>query len=168
MPARHSKRAREGDTHRAEIPRLFEREVRNDGRTRESDLSVTVNAASDLLRPRPWKVRVMDARTFRSEMLAAPGHRGQRDWAESFGTLDPPRLGPPLRALGFRPVRRRCGSHRLCAWLVPGAPHPRIGRPRAASPDRKQGTNESGNHSGSRLPVTNFTIATSNLRTVIR
>jgi hypothetical protein len=86
MRARHSKRAREGDTHRAEIPRLFEREVRNDGRTRESDLSATVNAASDLLRPRPWKLRVMDARTFRSEMLAAPGHRGQRDRAESFGT----------------------------------------------------------------------------------
>jgi hypothetical protein len=78
--------ALESAAHRAEIRRLFEREVRNDGRTRESDVSVTVNAAGDPLRPRPWKLRVMDARTFRSEMLVVPSHQGQQDLAESFGT----------------------------------------------------------------------------------
>jgi hypothetical protein len=45
--------------------------------------------------------------------------------------LDAPRLGPALRALGFRPLRRRLGSHRRSVWLVPGAPLPRVGRPTA-------------------------------------
>jgi hypothetical protein len=44
--------------------------------------------------------------------------------------LDPPRLGPTLRTLGFRPVRRRHGSRRLNIWLVPGALASRRGRPR--------------------------------------
>ena len=45
--------------------------------------------------------------------------------------LDAPRLGPALRAVGFRPVRRRQGIHRFNTWLKPGAPRPRVGRPRA-------------------------------------
>jgi hypothetical protein len=45
--------------------------------------------------------------------------------------LDAPRLGPALRALGFRPLRRRQGSRRSNIWLVPGAARPRVGRPRA-------------------------------------
>jgi hypothetical protein len=46
--------------------------------------------------------------------------------------LDAPRLGPALRMLGFRRVRRRRGSCRVSAWLQPGAPPPRVGRPRIA------------------------------------
>jgi hypothetical protein len=44
--------------------------------------------------------------------------------------LDAPRLGPALRTLGFHPVRRRCGNHRVSVWLQPGASPPRVGRPR--------------------------------------
>jgi hypothetical protein len=44
--------------------------------------------------------------------------------------VDPPRLGPALRTLGFRPMRRRRGSHRRSTWLVPGSPAPCLGRPR--------------------------------------
>jgi hypothetical protein len=43
--------------------------------------------------------------------------------------LDPPRLGPALRTLGFRPMRRRRGSRRRSTWLVPGTSTPRVGRP---------------------------------------
>ncbi len=46
--------------------------------------------------------------------------------------LDAPRLGPALRAVGFRPVRRRLGNRRINTWLQPGAPPPRVGRPRAS------------------------------------
>jgi hypothetical protein len=49
--------------------------------------------------------------------------------------LDAPRLGPALRKLGFQPIRRRFGNRRPSVWLVPGAPRPRLGRPRA--PARK-------------------------------
>jgi hypothetical protein len=45
--------------------------------------------------------------------------------------LDAPRLGPALRVLGFKPLRRRQGTHRCSVWLVPGAARPRVGRPRA-------------------------------------
>ena len=43
--------------------------------------------------------------------------------------LDPPRLGPSLRQLGFAPVRRRCGARRVTLWLSPGAARPLPGRP---------------------------------------
>ncbi len=46
--------------------------------------------------------------------------------------LDAPRLGPALRAVGFRPVRRRRGFCRINTWLQPGASPPRVGRPRAS------------------------------------
>jgi len=42
---------------------------------------------------------------------------------------DAGQLGPASRALGCRPVRRRHGARRVNAWLVPGAPPARIGRP---------------------------------------
>jgi hypothetical protein len=45
--------------------------------------------------------------------------------------LDPPRLGPALRGLGFRPIRRRRGTRRPTTWLAPGAAALRVGRPRA-------------------------------------
>jgi hypothetical protein len=44
--------------------------------------------------------------------------------------LDAPRLGLALRALGFRSMRRRQGTRRRSMWLVPGAPSPRVGRPK--------------------------------------
>lgn len=44
--------------------------------------------------------------------------------------LDAPRLGAALRALGFRPLRRRRGMRRPSTWLAPGARRPRVGRPR--------------------------------------
>jgi len=44
--------------------------------------------------------------------------------------LDAPRLGPALRMLGCRSVRRRRGGRRVSAWLQPGAPRPRAGRPK--------------------------------------
>jgi len=44
--------------------------------------------------------------------------------------LDAPRLGPALRSLGFRLVRRRRGTSRVTTWLQPGVPPPRVGRPR--------------------------------------
>ena len=43
--------------------------------------------------------------------------------------LDAGQLGPALRLLGYRPVRRRHGVRRVNAWLVPGAPPARVGRP---------------------------------------
>jgi hypothetical protein len=43
--------------------------------------------------------------------------------------LDPPRLGPCLRQLGFVPLRRRRGNRRVTVWLAPGATRPRRGRP---------------------------------------
>jgi hypothetical protein len=46
--------------------------------------------------------------------------------------LDGPRLGPALRNLNFRRVRRRQGARRLNIWVKPGAPVPRPGRPRVA------------------------------------
>lgn len=46
--------------------------------------------------------------------------------------LDAPRLGPALRAVGFRPVRRRLGNRRINTWLQLGAPPPCVGRPRAS------------------------------------
>lgn len=44
--------------------------------------------------------------------------------------LEAPRLGPALRTLGIQPVRRRRGTRRISKWLAPGAPPPRVGRPR--------------------------------------
>jgi hypothetical protein len=46
--------------------------------------------------------------------------------------LDAPRLGPALRALGFRPMRRRWGTRRVSIWLPPASPPARIGRPRGS------------------------------------
>ena len=43
--------------------------------------------------------------------------------------LDPPRLGPSLRQLGFVPLRRRRGNGRVSVWLFPGTARPRRGRP---------------------------------------
>jgi hypothetical protein len=42
-----------------------------------------------------------------------------------------PTLGPTLRALGLRSVRRRRGAHRVMSWIMPGQPKPRAGRPRS-------------------------------------
>jgi hypothetical protein len=50
--------------------------------------------------------------------------------------LDPPRLGPALRTLGFQSVRRRHGTHRVNKWLAPGAPPPHAGRPRVQAPGK--------------------------------
>jgi hypothetical protein len=47
--------------------------------------------------------------------------------------LDAPRLGPALRKLGFRPVRRRRGNRRVSTWLQPGSPPARVGRPRTVA-----------------------------------
>jgi hypothetical protein len=44
--------------------------------------------------------------------------------------LDASRIGPPLRDLGFRPVRQRRGSRRAITWLLPGVPVNRGGHPR--------------------------------------
>src|SRR5262245_20677145 len=49
---------------------------------------------------------------------------------------DAGQLGPALRALGCRPVRRRRGARRVNAWLVPGAPPVRVGRPTNEARDR--------------------------------
>jgi hypothetical protein len=43
--------------------------------------------------------------------------------------LDPGRLAPALRFLGYTPVRRRAGQRRINAWLPPGKPPSRRGRP---------------------------------------
>jgi hypothetical protein len=67
--------AREGDTHSAEIRRLVEREVRNDGRTRESDLSVTLNDPGDLL-PAPAMEAPRDGRSRTGAKCLLPGPSG--------------------------------------------------------------------------------------------
>ena len=41
---------------------------------------------------------------------------------------DPGQLGPALRALGYRPVRRRQGKRRVNAWLLPHHPPSPRGR----------------------------------------
>jgi hypothetical protein len=33
--------------------------------------------------------------------------------------LDGPRLGPPLRMLGFQSIRRRRGTRKVCVWSGP-------------------------------------------------
>jgi len=43
--------------------------------------------------------------------------------------LDYGQLAPALRALGYTPVRRRQSSRRVNAWLLPGLPPSRRGRP---------------------------------------
>ena len=48
---------------------------------------------------------------------------------------DAGQLGPALRLLGYRPVRRRRGARRVNAWLVPGSPPARVGRPYAQGRD---------------------------------
>jgi hypothetical protein len=50
--------------------------------------------------------------------------------------LDPPRLGPVLRFLGFRSVRYRQGARRLHGWIRPGAAPPPVGRPRGRMADK--------------------------------
>ena len=86
-------RAREGDTHRAEIRRLFEREVRNDGRTRESDLSVTVNAPGDLL-PAPAMETPRDGRSHLPERNACcPRPSGPAGPGGKLGTQYQPSSG---------------------------------------------------------------------------
>jgi hypothetical protein len=42
--------------------------------------------------------------------------------------VDGGELGPALRALGYRPVRRRVGRRRVNAWLLPNTPPARVGR----------------------------------------
>jgi hypothetical protein len=42
---------------------------------------------------------------------------------------DAGQLAPALRALGFRPVRRRLGARRIMTWLTPGGVPARVGRP---------------------------------------
>jgi hypothetical protein len=45
--------------------------------------------------------------------------------------LDAGAIGPPLRDLGFRPVRQRRGPRkRAITWLLPGTPVNKGGRPR--------------------------------------
>ena len=44
--------------------------------------------------------------------------------------LDHSQIAPALRALGYRPVRRRAGRRRINAWLLPGRPPAARGRPR--------------------------------------
>src|SRR5262249_15486997 len=50
--------------------------------------------------------------------------------------LDPGQLGPVDGLLGYRPVRGRYARRRVNAWLVPGPPPARVGRPLALHPHR--------------------------------
>src|SRR5262245_61967506 len=59
--------------------------------------------------------------------------------------VDAPRLGPALRTLGFKSVRRRRGDRRVSTWLLPGSSPPRVGRPsatRSAIKERNRAPND--------------------------